>query len=901
MGMLAFIINVGLFVKAKINLQNSVDAAAFAGASVQARQLTNIAYLNWEMRNNYKEWLFKYYVLGELSSLRPTTSGGTSGDFPLYKSLRSGGPANFTLRTLNSVSASVAGQNLNIGTMAGYNGAPAYDRYNVPSICIHNGVNNDICPSYVVPGLPRFQAIGVAGISEIHETAVDELVRRKGQNCSQRSKDNFEAALLWAYGDGTPLPGLHYPPLLTAERPGAWMRAVDISMRMRNLEMVVNSPPIKTAIMKNNIDEITESTNGDSNIIGLHERTYKAFWSAYKNLGGGFYKSDAGGQKDELANNFKLYELAPKPFQANETNLSGYFITKNHQAMTKYYLDLQPIVLNLATMYSTFTSTTSKLTSDVESQGTCGISKTALPVPGFILGFQKNPKVMTYYAVRGESKFIGLFYPFSNPEGVTLTAYAAAKPFGGRIGPRLFKFDNNQTVVVRGGDPSQRSLSHLYGLDVGLDDPNKFNPGDPIPVDKQFWVHASAGGSPVLGGVPASDASNKPYFGIPNMVYDYINIGSQTGSSGVGGAVVDIKRRVLSTDDFKENLGLYNIDQYTALKSSLSPTGSGNNVFLSGSGGNFDQFDVINAIVKARRATRYDLANYLVPDYKPPGLQSEYPYVVPMGQPADKTPHKQDYRIFAPLYKNSRLIFKTQAEVEEAMKLYINSMADAVKQYLHGLYVVAKAIHDAPPVSSGGTVGSTTLNDQAAITIHANGANGRGDIPPALIEGSCAEDIASKFSYFFNSSNQHETKCKVKPLISMVLGYVNNIKDPDNWMHLYTDYYIGNTDAVSQGDLFSAYSPGPRQGTVGDMIGSPIDTSNSTPPYSAKRNFYSTKFVRLAYLTDIGDPSSGKVNETPLREDVSKQPDELQGEIPDNLLQIDAATGFDGSEFYKRF
>ena len=45
--LLAFIVNIGLFVRAKINLQNAVDAAAFAGASVQARQLTNIAYLNW--------------------------------------------------------------------------------------------------------------------------------------------------------------------------------------------------------------------------------------------------------------------------------------------------------------------------------------------------------------------------------------------------------------------------------------------------------------------------------------------------------------------------------------------------------------------------------------------------------------------------------------------------------------------------------------------------------------------------------------------------------------------------------------------------------------------------------------------------------------------------------------
>ena len=56
------------------------------------------------------------------------------------------------------------------------------------------------------------------------------------------------------------------------------------------------------------------------------------------------------------------------------------------------------------------------------------------------MGYTKNPNILTYYAVKGEAKFTGLFYPFfSESEGITLTAYAAAKPFGGRIGPKFFK------------------------------------------------------------------------------------------------------------------------------------------------------------------------------------------------------------------------------------------------------------------------------------------------------------------------------------------------------------------------------------------------------------------------------------------------------------------------------
>ena len=37
------------------------------GPPFRPDKLTNIAHMNWEMRNIYKEWMFKYYVLGQLS------------------------------------------------------------------------------------------------------------------------------------------------------------------------------------------------------------------------------------------------------------------------------------------------------------------------------------------------------------------------------------------------------------------------------------------------------------------------------------------------------------------------------------------------------------------------------------------------------------------------------------------------------------------------------------------------------------------------------------------------------------------------------------------------------------------------------------------------------------------
>jgi hypothetical protein len=60
----AMIVNVGLLVHHKINLQNSVDLAAYYGASKQAEMLNAIAHVNYQIRQSYKLLTFRYGVLG---------------------------------------------------------------------------------------------------------------------------------------------------------------------------------------------------------------------------------------------------------------------------------------------------------------------------------------------------------------------------------------------------------------------------------------------------------------------------------------------------------------------------------------------------------------------------------------------------------------------------------------------------------------------------------------------------------------------------------------------------------------------------------------------------------------------------------------------------------------------
>jgi hypothetical protein len=56
------VIAIGHLVQARINLQNSVDFAAMAGASYQARFLNGISVVNYRMRQNYKFVLADLYV-----------------------------------------------------------------------------------------------------------------------------------------------------------------------------------------------------------------------------------------------------------------------------------------------------------------------------------------------------------------------------------------------------------------------------------------------------------------------------------------------------------------------------------------------------------------------------------------------------------------------------------------------------------------------------------------------------------------------------------------------------------------------------------------------------------------------------------------------------------------------
>lgn len=833
MSMLAFIINVGLFVKAKINLQNAADAAAFSGAATQARQLTNIAYANWELRNTYKEWMFKYYVLGQLGLMAAPNNLSDS-------NIGGNGSVRFDLRNPD------------------INGTNEFDKYNIASICIHNNSKTNICPIYALPGIPRFPAIGVAGISEIHEAFVNKLEEEKGKDCSRRSKANFLTALSWAYGSG--LLDIPEAPLVAANRPGAWPQSLELSFRIRNLEMIMNRPPV-AEMTRANINQLEDQARE----IGLNERPIKAFWSAYRNLGGGAYKDCASTPgvsctPEELSYSLKLTELPPTPYNATASSVSGFLIPENFvypganggTALQKHYVDLQLMPVNLATMFTTFVDMEKNNSAlGVVSGASCGVSKTALPVPGYIVGFNKNPEVLTYYAVKAESKFIGLFFPIGGSDGIKLTAYSAAKPFGGRIGPKLFAYSPDKKTVLARNDENRRSGSYVNGLVVETISAAGFQPGMPIPSRREFWVTNLQN---TIGGVPGTSANIT--YGIPNMIYDFTNEGDLDTQRSSTGSVQEISPLLFKNAITQEILGLYHAPQFRALKASVGTINPG--TAMTGK-------DVIKSIVRARRPTKYDAINYLIPDFREVSDGNNAAPIVQKLQDIEGIGYA--YKLFAPLL-GPNLLYKTANQIESVVSTYMTANDDAITTYLQSLLAVANNILSSDTRGNSGG---------AASSIHVNAGTSI-DRPSFLAaapanDPTCKTDLASKFNHFFRAEF---VGCGIVPLKKMMVDFIANSAESANGLDkgLYYVGYYYSSDSEGLGlkpeQLMTAYFPGVRQGTAAGDKGTPVNFSNTaTETYSTRRNYYSTKFFHMA---KVFDSAPGAGNATKGRLDYQEQP-----------------------------
>lgn len=370
----AFVVNTANLVNAKINLQNAADLAAYAGAAVQARTLTQISYLNYEMRRQYKKFIYRYYVLGNMAQKDfPVNGGGGTGTTPMKWS------------------------------------PDGIVDYGAPVVCFIFNPNDNTChiaqlPQIAIPQQTAFDAIQDTLIQNLR--AIENI---RQENCGKISVANVELLHLWLWNTDPDFSTLQSGALGTdaqiqevlavirglGQGLGLVPRELLLRRRIETLNFYMNQEAKKEVGIEQ-VDGFRTTQNPEP---AASERTIQAYLSAFYTLGNHTFAPEE----------IKMDELLPdRILKLND-------IKARFEA---YAID-----------FSTPVGAPAQCTPKIK------IDQIQNPIP---LGVYKDPSILTYYAIRLKAKARLLFSPFGE---VQLKAYAAAQPFGSRIGPVLTEQD----------------------------------------------------------------------------------------------------------------------------------------------------------------------------------------------------------------------------------------------------------------------------------------------------------------------------------------------------------------------------------------------------------------------------------------------------------------------------
>lgn len=163
----AMIINVGLIVHDKINLQNSVDLAAYYAAQRQAEMLNAIGHYNYQIRQAWKLLTFRYRVLGDLGFR----------EHPIQ----------------------LPGENFDESAAYQDTGRPA-------NVCINHGFwgyQQNLCfnSQITIPAIPRMTIINpFLPTNFIAQNLIDQFRQQAAADCLGTSRLNFSILIQWLLG-----------------------------------------------------------------------------------------------------------------------------------------------------------------------------------------------------------------------------------------------------------------------------------------------------------------------------------------------------------------------------------------------------------------------------------------------------------------------------------------------------------------------------------------------------------------------------------------------------------------------------------------------------------------------------------------------------------------------------
>ena len=383
----AMIVNVGLLVHHKINLQNSVDFAAYYGAMKQAETLNAIAHINYQIRQSYKLMMFRYRELGTAGDLE---------NHPWLSQQR-------TFRPGNEVESALT---YKPSYCISY--TPFDFMGNTETYCKNAGGVNIPLPGRINLVSSNFLVSPILSFQNQVQQAF-ELATQKGIDACKRSSNiAYYSLARFVYG-----------------------YKMDIATRKRTIIKLANDlsqanndfKDIDGLSVRDGVKMVLEKNLTPQNKEGLKATDFRFLNS----MGGG--SCGAGG--GEMSPPAWLQEVFVMPlYLVMEADCPNMSENVRIQFLPKFINSGRPTdrpsQANYDPVYANSIDQLLPYVQEPSSASALGaLYRTSM-------GFEKNPWCMSYIAVEAETT---PSLPFSPLGSVRLKARAFAKPFGGRIGP----------------------------------------------------------------------------------------------------------------------------------------------------------------------------------------------------------------------------------------------------------------------------------------------------------------------------------------------------------------------------------------------------------------------------------------------------------------------------------
>ncbi len=513
-----FALNTGLLINAKISVQAAADAAAYAGAATQGRQLNAISFLNYDMRRQYKKFVFRYDFVGSMGSPNfPTNSTGSAPspdyDFPKFDYSNpppSGAPP----------------------------GSGTLYAVKVPVVCIPltvAGNANDNCMFLNQPS--TVASLPANTMNPVIKALADQLNNIQATQaaiCDAQGSINLFVVIAWLFRGG-----------MDPSELNTMISTLNASFSVTH----PGSPPLNPTDVQRAADTISTLVQG----LGLYPRNIIDLMRIETLVGFLNDKHTADIDRDmieswEKSGAAESKERSIQAFKSAATNLNNDIFDASKTQMTEMQGDnqisIEPVKINFNVYVSQANS--AGLTG---GQTICNSKIDPFPVIGAPVGVKLTSDAHVNYAVRLKA-FVKprglLFLPGS--DALELDAVAAAKPFGSRIGPRKITQDDLTKKIQPNPVPASSTTAfNCSGTPSDCYVPYFQIAASKYTFDKGYLselkANAMSGGAFNMAGIQTAQqlaiAPNPqevghyniipPPKGTDEMAYEFINYGTEPG------------------------------------------------------------------------------------------------------------------------------------------------------------------------------------------------------------------------------------------------------------------------------------------------------------------------------------------------------------------------------------